>query len=135
MLALKIRYKSWFLVVNITMAFVLILLSWYMHSFYRIVLGAIWMLISLNNVYNNSILELTDKELILRNGLGVIAKRYAYKESKVLVRDKAIYIDDKRVYKHLFTYLEADFEVVKERLVLNNPELNLDRHLVEDELD
>jgi len=93
------------------------------------------MLISLNNVYNNSILELTDKELILRNGLGVIAKRYAYKESKVLVRDKAIYIDDKRVYKHLFTYLEADFEVVKERLVLNNPELNLDRHLVEDELD
>ncbi|CAA6811604.1 MAG: Unknown protein [uncultured Aureispira sp.] len=135
MLPLKIRYQSWFLAVNIIMAFLLILLSWYTHSLYRVGLGAIWMLISLNNIYNNSILELTDEELILRNGLGVVAKRYSYKESRVVVRDKAIYLDDKRVYKHLFTYLEADFERIRDCLVLNNPELNLDRHLIEDELD
>lgn len=130
---LKIRYQIWFLALNILMAFLLILLAWYTHSLYRVGLGSIWLLISLNNIYNNSILELTDTELILRNGLGVVAKRYAYKESRVLVRDKAIYLDDKRVYKHLFTYLESDFERVRAYLVLNNPELNLDRHLIEEE--
>jgi hypothetical protein len=130
---LKIRYQIWFLALNIMMAFLLILLAWYTHSLYRVGLGAIWLLISLNNIYNNSILELTDTELIVRNGLGVVAKRHAYKKSRVVVRDKAIYLDDKRVYKHLFTYLESDFERVRAYLVLNNPELNLDRHLIEEE--
>jgi hypothetical protein len=130
---LKIRYQTWFLAFNIIMAFLLILLSWYTHSLYRVVLGAIWLLISVNNIYNNSILELTDEELILRNGLGIIAKRYLYKKSKIVVRDKAIYLDDKRIYKHLFTFSESDFECVRTYLVSNNPELNLDRHLIEDE--
>ena len=130
---LKIRYQIWFLALNIMMAFLLILLAWYTHSLYRVGLGGIWLLISLNNIYNNSILELTETELILRNGLGVVAKRHLYKKSRVVVRDKAIYLDDKRVYKHLFTYLESDFERVRTYLVLNNPELNLDRHLIEDE--
>lgn len=130
---LKIRYQFWFLALNVMMAFLLVLLAWYTQSLYRVVLGGIWLLISLNNIYNNSILELTDEELILRNGLGVIAKRHSYKESTVVVRNKAIYLDDKRVYKHLFTYLESDFERVRAYLVLKNPELNLDRHLIEEE--
>jgi hypothetical protein len=130
---LKIRYQFWFLALNITMAFLLILLAWYTQSLYRVVLGAIWLLISLNNIYNNSILELTEEELILRNGLGVIAKRHSYKKQRIVVRNKSIYLDDKRVYKHLFTYLESDFERVRAYLVLNNPELNLERHLIEDE--
>ena len=130
---LKIRYQTWFLALNIIMALFLILLSWYTASLYRAALGAIWLLISLNNIYNNSILEVSREELILRNGLGVIAKRYLYKENSVEVRDKAIYLNDKRVYKHLFTFSESDFEAVRTYLVSNSPALNLDRHLIEDE--
>lgn len=130
---LKIRYQTWFLAFNMMMALLLILLSWYTQSLYRVVLGAIWLLISLNNIYNNTILEVTSQELILRNGLGVIGKRYSYKEGKIMVRDKAIYFNDKRIYKHLFTFSESDFERVRTYLVSNNPDLNLDRNLIEDE--
>lgn len=130
---LKIRYQIWFLVFNIMMALLLILLAWYTDSLYRIILGAIWLLIGSSNIYNNSILELTNEELILRNGLGIIAKRYLYKESNIVVRDKAIYLNDKRIYKHLFTFSESDFERVRTYLISNNPELNLGRHLIEDE--
>lgn len=130
---LKIRYQAWFLAFNIIMALFLILLAWYTQSLYRVILGAIWLLIGLNNAYNNAVLELTNEELILRNGLGLIAKRFAYKDSSIEVKNKAIYLDNKRIYKHLFTFLEPDFERVRTYLVLNNPELNLDRHLIEDE--
>jgi len=133
MLPLRIRYQTWFLAFNTMMALFLILLSWYTESLYRIVLGVIWLLISCNNIYNNAILELTNEELILRNGLGVIAKRYLYKEGKIMVRDKAIYLNNKRIYKHLFTFSESDYEYVRTYLVSSNPDLNLDQHLIEDE--
>lgn len=130
---LKIRYQTWFLALNMIMALLLLFLSWYTQSLYRIVLGVIWLLISCNNMYNNSVLELTEEELILRNGLGVIAKRYQHKKAKVVVRDQTIYVNEKRVYRHQFTFSRDDFERIREYLVLDNPELNLDRHLIEDE--
>ncbi|WMX14539.1 hypothetical protein [Aureispira sp. CCB-E] len=131
---LKIRYRTWFLALNVAMAFLLILLAWYTQSTYRIILGAIWILISLNNMYTNAVLELTDQQLILRNGLGIVSQNYDYKGKNIVVREKAIYLDEKRVYKHLFTFSPLDFERVRAYLDSRNPELNLGRHLIENDL-
>ena len=129
----KIRYRVWFLVLLTSMALLLMMLSIYTNSMYRLGLALIWLTIGLNNWYNNAVLELTDEELLTRNGLGFITGRYAYLEGEVEVRAKQIYFNQKKIYSHSITFVEEDFEKVREYLTSNNPELNLVRHLVPDE--
>lgn len=131
--SLKIRYQFWFLALIIMMALFLIFLSLYTNSFYRVILAVIWLIIGLNNAFNNAILEVNETEIILRNGLGIVTKRYAYQEGRVRVSDKEIYFNEERIYKHSFTFSRDDFELIREYLTLKNPELNLDRHLVDDD--
>ncbi|WP_264789090.1 hypothetical protein [Aureispira anguillae] len=115
------------------MAFFLILLSLYTDSVYRIILGLIWLVIGLNNAYNNAVLEVTETTISIRNSLGIITKRYAYREGDISIRKQEIYFNKERIYKHLFTFSQADFEQVSAYLTSENPELNLGRHLVADD--
>lgn len=115
------------------MALFLILLSLYTNSFYRVILAVIWLLIGLNNAFNNAVLEVNETEIILRNGLGIVTKNYPYQKGRVRVNDKEIYFNEKRIYRHSFTFSRNDFELIREYLTSKNPELNLGRHLVDDD--
>lgn len=107
---LKIRQRLGFVFTQLLMALFLIFLSLYTGSNYRLILGVIWLLIGLNSLRNNSILEVTEKELLVRNGLGMISKRFAYKEGEVEVRGKKIFINQQKIYSHSFFFVEEDFE-------------------------
>ena len=135
MTPLKIRYRFWFLTIVIVMALVLMLLSLYTDSNYRLVLAIIWLVIGLNNWRNNSVLDITATEILTRNGLGIVTKRYAYQEGEVEVRNKQIFFNKKKIYSHSVTFVEEDFEKVREYLTIKNPELNLGRHLVSEDED
>jgi hypothetical protein len=135
MIPLKIRYRFWFLAIVIVMALFLMFLSLYTQSNYRLALAIIWLVIGLNNWRNNSVLDVTSTEIMTRNGLGIVTKRYAYQEGEVEVRDKQIFFNKKKIYSHSITFLEEDFEKVREYLTTENPELNLIRHLVPEDED
>lgn len=119
------------------MAIVLMALSIYTQSLYRIGLAVIWLVLGLKNAYHNAVLEVTPTEIMLRNGLGIINKRYSYEKEMLSCRDQVLYVGEEKVYKHLFTFSREDFEQVKTFFISNNSEHNIGRHLIgeEDELE
>ncbi len=130
---LTIRYKPIFTYGQLIMALLLLFLAFYTGSMYRAVLAAVWMIIVANNMLNNSVLDVTETEILVKNSLGMISKRYVYQEGAVEVRDKQIFFDKQKIFSHSFFFSEEDFEKVREYLTLKNPELNLGRHLVDDD--
>jgi hypothetical protein len=132
---LKIRYKFGFIVAQLIAAFFLLFLSAYTASMPRIVLACFWLLIGFINLVNNSVLELNSKEIIVKNGLGLVAKRYAINKGAIEVKRKQIYLNNKKIYTHSFFFDEEDFVKVRDYLTTNNPNLNLGRHLIAEDED
>ena len=131
MFPLKIRYKSGLLFAQLIAALFLVFLSLYKGSVYRVVLAAIWLVIGFVNLFNNSILEITADEIIVKNGLGMVAGRYSLNNTDIEVRNKKIFYNKKKIFSYSVLFVEDDFNKIREFLTGNNPNLNLQRHLID----
>jgi hypothetical protein len=83
--------------------------------------------------WQGAILELDEKEIRIKNGLGIVLKRIAYQEELVEVTENEIWINKKKVFAHSFIFIREDFEEVKTFLATQNPNANLQRHLINDD--
>ncbi|MCH2021391.1 MAG: hypothetical protein MK207_02825 [Saprospiraceae bacterium] len=135
MLPLKIRYKFGFIIAQLIAAFFLLFLSVYTASMTRIILACLWLLIGFINLINNSVLELHVNEIIVKNGLGFVAKRYMISQDQIEVKKRQIYLKNKLIFTHTFLYEVEDFVKVRDYLTMNNSNLNLGRHLIEEDED
>ena len=131
MFPLKIRYKSGLLLAQLIAALFLIFLSLYTGSVYRVTLAAVWLVIGFVNYFNNSILVITQTEILVKNGLGMVSGHYPLNDADIEVRNKKIYYNKKKIFSHSFIFVEEDFNRIREFLTDNNPNLNLQRHLVD----
>jgi len=132
MFPIKIRYKRIFVFVQLFAALLLIFLSFYNYSIFRIILGIIWLFIGMNNLFT-AILEVDEKEIVVRNVFGFVTQRIPYQQKKIEVREYKILMDDKVLYKHSFVFVERDFEKVRAYLSAENPDIHLKRHLIDED--
>jgi hypothetical protein len=131
MFPLIIRYKSGLLLAQLIAALFLIFLSLYTGSVYRVVLAAVWLVIGFVNLFNNSILEITPDEILVKNGLGMVSRRYSLNDADIEVRNKKIFYNKKKIFTYSVLFVEDDFNRIREFLTDNNPNLNLQRHLID----
>ena len=132
MLPLKIKYNPYFCAAQFVIGALLLGLAIYTENWLHTTLAIILLLMSFRG-WQGAVLELHNEEIWIKNGLGIVLKRIAYKNELVEIRENEILINKKKVYKHSFMFIRSDFDEVKAFLAAQNPTDNLQRHLINDD--
>jgi hypothetical protein len=129
---LKIRYNPYFCASQFFIAVLLLSLALYTDNWLQALLALILLTMSFRN-WRGGILELYEEEIWIKNGLGIVLKKVSFKNEPIEIRADKIIINNKTIYKHSFMFVRPDFDEVKAFLAAQNPNNNLQRHLITDD--